>query len=132
MCNPGCQLILPPPVQCIMLPSYTGELFLLFSGPQRSQGIMQHRACKFYASSHVGKDLENLQRKEWLNFLPASSSQGRCAPACLKIHSSITGSLIILSWCNFPRKHFHLSHPTPLFPLCWYESYSAQRSGCGN
>lgn len=62
------------------------------------------RAHKQHTFSCRGKDLET-PKKEWLNLCPDSSSQGRCALTCLKIHSSIMVSfIIILSW-----KHFHLS-----------------------
>lgn len=131
VCTPGCQLIFHSPVQCIMLPSYTSELLLLFSGPQRSQGIMQHGACKLYLPcwSRLGKSVE----KGMAELFPCLLLTGQMNPSLLEDpQQHHRQPHHHFNHCHCPRKHFHLSHPTLLFPLCWYKSCSAQRSGCGS
>jgi len=71
-------------------------------------------------------------RTERLYLLPDSSSRGSRVLACLKPHSSITASFaVILSWRYIQKKPFHLSHPTPLSPLCWCQRYSCAEKWMG-
>lgn len=95
------------------------------------KGSCNMRPASCNPSSHVGKDLENLQR-----------GMAELSP-CLFLTGQMWSSLLEdpqqhhrqahhhFNHGNCPRKHFHLSHPSPLFPLCRYKSYSAQRSECG-